>query len=220
MACVYRLTSPSGKQYIGFTTKTAEERFGMHWRQRLNNQGAMAKALRKYDRGLWEIETLCVGETEEMIILEQKLIKELGTLAPNGYNLRTDLANGGMSPEIKSRISKALKKAWTRDDYRRKRSLSTSISSTKMWEDPEHRRKMSEIFERPEHRKRASDVTRSLWEDENYRQKNMEARSQSRFDCTCIECGSHFKSAYRNRAKYCQPKCNQRHRRRRMRSPN
>lgn len=72
---------------------------------------AITKAIGLYGKGLFEIRELerCNSQVE-LNQAEQRWIKELGTLAPCGYNLTTGgSANGHMSEETKAKISIANK---------------------------------------------------------------------------------------------------------------
>lgn len=88
MACVYRISSPTGKSYIGATRKSAKGRYREHVRSA--NRGSCNKihrAIRKYGPENMKVETLVIGDIDYCFELEQKAIKGFGTLAPSGYNL-------------------------------------------------------------------------------------------------------------------------------------
>jgi len=84
---VYLVTFPNRKQYVGITSATLELRKTEHFsKSRKGSNFAIHNALRKYDNSTWEILNLC-SSFEEAKELEKRYIKELNTLAPNGYNL-------------------------------------------------------------------------------------------------------------------------------------
>jgi len=83
---IYKISSPSGKVYVGQTIQDFNERINKHKRES-SGCTAVKNAIDKYkDQMKYEI-------IEENIPLEQldereiHWIKELNSLAPNGYNL-------------------------------------------------------------------------------------------------------------------------------------
>jgi len=86
MACLYQLTFPNDKRYIGITTHTAEVRArGHRTLARSGGKTAVSAAIRLY--GDFKVETLVVAEIDYLRDLEIKVIAAFGTLAPDGYNL-------------------------------------------------------------------------------------------------------------------------------------
>lgn len=85
---VYLVTFPNGKQYVGITTATLKERKVEHYsRTRSGSSFAIHNALIKYEsKEKWEVLKYC-SSYEEAQKLEIEYIKNLNTLAPNGYNL-------------------------------------------------------------------------------------------------------------------------------------
>jgi group I intron endonuclease len=113
--CVYRLTFPNGKSYIGATRKTADERFKVHLShsKRLSNSRhskAVHHAIAKYGVENVLIETLLVAEITQCFDFEIKAIEKFKTRAPNGYNL-TDGGEGvhGIDAVTRLKISAAQK---------------------------------------------------------------------------------------------------------------
>lgn len=98
---VYKLTSPSGKSYVGLTVATVKRRFGQHktlWRK-LKKQGVrdyrehrctslLFFAFDKYNPDLWSHEVLFESDDSDAVrTMEIAMIQEHGTLAPGGYNV-------------------------------------------------------------------------------------------------------------------------------------
>ena len=81
MGELYRITAPSGKAYIGITSKTAQKRFLSHC-----YCGSMFPIIKEYGRENMIVEVLVVGEINYLADLERKAIAAFGTLAPFGYN--------------------------------------------------------------------------------------------------------------------------------------
>lgn len=78
----------NGKKYVGITMRGAEKRWGANG-SRYKGQ-ALGYAIEKYGWDAFEHEVLLTGLTKEQAEEEERrLIKELGTMVPNGYNLTT-----------------------------------------------------------------------------------------------------------------------------------
>jgi len=87
---VYKIScSANGKIYVGYTGKTAEERFKAHllnarWRKRT----ALYDAIRTYGNDSFSVELLVECETHEQACAKEiKFIAELNSMLPNGYNM-------------------------------------------------------------------------------------------------------------------------------------
>lgn len=126
------MTFPSGKAYIGITTRTLIARFEQHVKDaRLGRGHAVHAALRKYCAEVVKVEPLVfaddLGYLQE---LEQAAIKAFGTKAPGGYNMTaggdgfTELDREAVlartatlmgDPERLERWRRKLSEAWTAD---------------------------------------------------------------------------------------------------------
>lgn len=104
MGHIYMLTSPSGKSYIGQTTRPIEKRFRQHQQE----SGCMAiyRAIQKYGWEHFEKDYYECPD-EDLNFDEELLIREMGTLAPDGYNLKEGGANGKASEETKQKMSES-----------------------------------------------------------------------------------------------------------------
>lgn len=110
---IYKHTSPSGKGYIGQTTRSPEKRW-VGGRGYISANGRkvrlMAKAIEKYGwenirhEILWEGELNSIDELNQ---LEELFIIKEGTLSPGGYNLRTGGQNHLLSDESREKIRKS-----------------------------------------------------------------------------------------------------------------
>ncbi len=90
MGCLYKLTSPSGKSYIGITSKTLEKRWAKHVEHALGKRdaGALYAALRKYGpESFVRVQLAECADWKQLCEMERAAIAEHGTLSPNGYNL-------------------------------------------------------------------------------------------------------------------------------------
>jgi len=107
MGYIYILTSPSGKSYIGQTIDSIKKRFAQHQRTK-SCCTAIHNAIKKYG---WENLEKDWYECpdDDLDVDEELLIREMGTLAPGGYNLKEGGGNGKLSEETKEKISIAQK---------------------------------------------------------------------------------------------------------------
>ena len=106
MGYIYILTSPSGKSYIGQTTRSIEKRFKAH-RLESSRCAAISNAIRKYGWENFEKDWYECPD-EDLNFDEDLLIREMETLSPGGYNLREGGgAHGKHSEESKQRMSEA-----------------------------------------------------------------------------------------------------------------
>lgn len=104
---IYKLTSPSGKHYIGKTIQEPFRRWSKHHTKVLNEDDdnqcrALGNAIRKYGWDNFTREILIECEEWELNDLEIALIEEYNSLVPNGYNL----TKGGDGPGIMSEETK------------------------------------------------------------------------------------------------------------------
>ena len=87
MPSVYRLTSPSGKSYIGQTTQDFNTRWSQHKKISNTHCRALKAALIKYGPNTFKTEVLLECDDDQLDMFETKMIKLYNTLSPNGYNL-------------------------------------------------------------------------------------------------------------------------------------
>jgi len=135
---VYLVTNIiNNKQYVGYTTKTLEERKKTHLYKSNSKTSShyfylFKKALRKYgvENFKWEIIFQCNSLTECQE-KEKYFIKKYNTISPNGYNL-TEGGNGGIqSDETKEKISKSVKNYWENNKEKHNWSNLTSEDRAK-----------------------------------------------------------------------------------------
>lgn len=125
MGCLYQLTSPSGKSYIGISSKTAADRFVKHMEHARGKRknGIIYSALRKYGPDSFDVKTLVIANDFQYLCdLEVKVIAAFGTKYPNGYNM-TDGGEGVVGPkgdDFPMKVSIAQKKRFERPEEREK----------------------------------------------------------------------------------------------------
>lgn len=166
---IYMITSPSGRAYIGQTTKPISER--MAWHQRHPGCRAIHAAIKKYGIAAMKVETLLERiPRDQLNWYEDFCVALFSTTAPSGYNL----ASGGnarlrTSPVTRARISAALRKYWTDQDARERRGRQMSLYLS----EPAVRVRRSEISRllraRPEDKTAASARMRVFWADPDRR---------------------------------------------------
>jgi group I intron endonuclease len=106
---VYVFTSPSGKRYVGFTGRPRARWLQHVAAARSGSQLPFHRAIRQYGAGAMRRELLERMSTEAGAKrAEQLWIRELGTLAPHGYNLT--LGGEGTlgfrpGPEVRAKMS-------------------------------------------------------------------------------------------------------------------
>jgi len=96
MGFIYKITSPSGKVYVGQTIQRFEARMKSH-RSKGSRCTAVRNAIKKYgdDKMVWDI----IEEVPNELLDEREIfwIKELNCLSPNGYNL---MSGGNVNREV------------------------------------------------------------------------------------------------------------------------
>lgn len=110
--CIYRLTSPSNKIYLG-QCKNFKDRIRQHNYLSRNGHSPINRAIRKYGIENFDVDFLFVQETynrKELNKVEKKLIKELNaTDSKVGYNICKggEGRQGPLSIETRKRMSLA-----------------------------------------------------------------------------------------------------------------
>lgn len=129
MGCLYKISFPNGKIYIGITSKSLRNRIQSHVTLALGNgkrKNLVHHAIKKFNGEIKAVELLFCGNFELLKLLEVKAIAHYNSKSPFGYNLsdggegllnppkevRDKISNAGIgrkhSPESRERISKAL----------------------------------------------------------------------------------------------------------------
>lgn len=127
---IYKLTFPSKKSYIGITKQTFEERMSNHkyvafHKKNRNYNLLLYKAIRKYGWDNFTKEVILDKVAENKIDeLERQYIKNLNTLAPNGYNLESGgIRNKNHSEKSKKKISKSLKGKYISEKHKQSKKI-------------------------------------------------------------------------------------------------
>ena len=140
MGCLYKLTSPSGKSYIGISSKGLEARWAKHVEHALGKRtaGALYAALRKYGTDSFSREVIgCSDDWDTLRQMEIDAIRDHGTLAPRGYNI----TQGGegtrdrLSDQARANISAAQRKRYARPEERERLLRVGEAARKRMSED-------------------------------------------------------------------------------------
>lgn len=123
MGLIYKLTSPSGKSYIGMTLRTMEQRMKEHNRSD-SNCTFLVNAINKYGFDAFTKEILWEGEDARTSDMEREMISKHNTLVPNGYNLRS---GGGRGERVSIELSKKFSKVQREAAKRKNGGLLGSI---------------------------------------------------------------------------------------------
>lgn len=123
MGCLYQLTSPSGKSYIGISTKTCDQRWNKHVEHAMGKRdaGALYNALRKYGPANFSRRTLAIADDwNYLCYLERRAIEVFGSKYPNGYNLAPggEGVTGPRDDRTKALISEAQKRRFANPSER------------------------------------------------------------------------------------------------------
>lgn len=110
MGCLYLLTFGSSKRYVGITEASLPVRLAAHRKEvgRSRRKCAVHRAWKTHGEPVSRVLALASGKY--LLDLERLAVKAYGTLSPDGYNMTPggDMSCS-MTPEIKARISAALK---------------------------------------------------------------------------------------------------------------
>jgi group I intron endonuclease len=157
MGFLYRLTSPSGKQYVGITSGTVKNRWRYHRKDRLvDRTPALSKAIKKYGYSSFLVETLVEADWDSLVEIEKRAIRKFKTKAPAGYNL-TDGGEGTPGYKHTESAKKKLRELATGRTY----SEETNKKKGSGWRGkkrPEHAKALTGR-KRPAH----AEFMRELW---------------------------------------------------------
>ena len=122
--CVYVLTSPSGKQYVGKSIHPAEHRFARHLRAvQRGSKYAIHAAIRKYGWDAFHKEVIFTSDSEtELLCIEQEQIQQRGSLIPAGYNMTHGGESGTPTESVRVLISQHAKAKWENPELRARMS--------------------------------------------------------------------------------------------------
>lgn len=107
MGFIYKITSPSKKMYVGQTKKKVpQKRWKEHCQPSYKGCNALKSAIQKYGAENMTFETIEECSNNLLNDREEHWIRELDTLAPKGYNLRSGGGANEMCEESRAKLSK------------------------------------------------------------------------------------------------------------------
>jgi group I intron endonuclease len=111
MADLYKITSPSGKQYIGIAKNGLSSRWSIHvCEAKSGSNTALHRAIRKYGEVNFRKEVLVIASYEYIRDLECKAIESFNTFHPFGYNL-TKGGDGTVGHKLSDKTKEAIRQA-------------------------------------------------------------------------------------------------------------
>jgi group I intron endonuclease len=177
MGCLYRLTSPTGKQYIGITAKDLDTRWEKHMKQmRAGRQHALQNAFRKHGPENFKREVLVIADDWEYLCdLERKAIAAFGSKSPSGYNL-TDGGEGiaGLTEESREKMAASMRKAWERTKpgrlghlaaMRAKKDEAMAVKGAEDARREKIAKTMTEVCKDESARERLRSIAKIVWND-------------------------------------------------------
>ena len=101
----------NGKLYIGQTIRSLEDRWSGHKSDaKYGGELPICRAISKYGSDNFEVSEIAKASSrDELDVLEQKYIRELNTLKPNGYNLREGGHTARQHPESVEKMRQSLR---------------------------------------------------------------------------------------------------------------
>lgn len=113
MGVIYKITSPSGKVYIGQTIGSKEKRWKEHLedahRTYKDHCKVLNKAIRKYGDDNFKVELVEECLDEELDDKEAEYITQYNSQVPNGMNIKLGGSSGKHHEDTKKKISDSLK---------------------------------------------------------------------------------------------------------------
>lgn len=108
---VYRLTSPSGRQYVGQTRLSLKRRLSQHTAHAKAARTPIQRAVLKYGIEAFQVEALAHARTQEVLNCLEKAA--IAALPADRYNLEAGGEGGACRPvstETRRKMSEALKR--------------------------------------------------------------------------------------------------------------
>lgn len=163
---IYRVTSPSGKVYIGKTSQgLAKRRYDHEWLAKKKPNTPFAKAILKYgDTMVWEVVESNIEGLERANQRERHWISTLDTTNPDkGYNLTVGGDGGKRSKEAEEKRAASLKRAYSKPELR----AHMSTKAKAKWDDEAYHASTAEAIRLS----RSSDTSRAKTKAQMEKQK-------------------------------------------------
>jgi group I intron endonuclease len=120
---IYLITNLiNDKKYVGLTTTTLERRWASH-KCASSGCGALSRAIKKYGQDNFKIEIIFqTFNKEDLIFFEEHFISYYASLAPKGYNLKSEGTLYVYTEEARRTLTLANNKNWQNDERRQRYS--------------------------------------------------------------------------------------------------
>lgn len=141
---IYKLTSPSGKCYIGQSTHVRSRFNSYKSVNSIKDQDKIYKALTKYGVNNFLFEIIDIAENKIEIDNKEIFYIELYDSVKNGYNLQYGGGNGKSSEETKLKLSKSKKQLFLDNPELKRKYIERTIARNKLGHSEESRKKLSE----------------------------------------------------------------------------
>lgn len=141
---VYKLISPSGKIYVGWTSRPLKKRLQDHMSEvRRGYQRPIQKALRKYPLEQWQQEILLeTSDYDQSILTEVENIKTLDSTDPNkGYNISTGGEYGATGVKRTEETKQKIREGKKRSTWRSTPEHGAKISAALKGHPPSDKQK-------------------------------------------------------------------------------
>jgi group I intron endonuclease len=132
MGIVYKITSPSGKGYVGQTVRPLMKRLDRHRDLKWGNCKLLKRSIAKYGWKAMTVSVLWTGPDEELNTKEIELIASHGTLAPYGYN---STPGGEINPMHTAQGRESVRKSWEDREIKERHRQ----GRLRAWQDPKKR---------------------------------------------------------------------------------
>lgn len=123
MGCMYSVTGPKSKKYIGITILSEIARYKRHlYDPKVGTDRPLYRSIRKHGVEKFKLDVLVKSDDwDYLCLLECAAIQAFNTIFPDGYNLTSGGEGINDLSEISiQKLSKSLKEVWARDDGTRR----------------------------------------------------------------------------------------------------
>lgn len=191
MGVIYKLSFPSGKVYIGQTTKNPKKRWHLH-RVRANHCWYLARAIKRHGWENVKKEVLVELPNGQLNMYEAKFIAAYGCIRPGGYNLTPGGDYNPMSDaKVRQRQLKKVQdqahreaqrehsKEWHTDPIKHKEwAKKNAVSAASLGKRESHRVHTTASWKNPNHRKNRVDGLARAFDDPATAQKRKKAAAE------------------------------------------
>lgn len=178
MGIIYKITSPSGKAYVGKTDRTIHDRLKIHVANG-SKCPAIKAAIKKYGPDAMMVEILAEAPSNQLNQLEIAMIRKHQSFGPKGYNLTP----GGDDPPLKTpEVAARMRETMSKPEVKAKLSAAQKRNHAR----PGSKQKRSEALKRahaePETRNRYKVAWKSAQNREDVKEKQRVAQRKAHQD--------------------------------------